>query len=86
MPTTLKKPDIAWSNEKMNINTPVPTIYGKSFDRYSETWKKQIEHHFNHYKDLKKPGTLEVTGFGSPEEAWKVINECRQLAETQKWW
>lgn len=25
---------------------------------------KQIEHHFNHYKDLKKPGSTVVKGFG----------------------
>lgn len=37
---------------------------------------KQIEHHFTHYKDLKKPGTTNVMGFGDAEEAKQVINEC----------
>jgi len=26
----------------MNINTPVPTLYGNTFEKFSETWKKQI--------------------------------------------
>ena len=34
---------------------------------------KQIEFHFNHYKDLKKPGTTEVKSFDGPEEAKKII-------------
>lgn len=42
----------------------------------SDAWKKQIEHHFNHYKDLKKPGTTKVLGWGDAAEAWKVINDC----------
>ena len=36
---------------------------------------KQIEHHFNHYKDLKKPGTTEVKGFGDAERAKEIIKE-----------
>jgi len=37
--------------------------------------KKKLEHHFTHYKDLKKPGSTVVTGWGDVEEAKKVINE-----------
>ncbi len=36
---------------------------------------KQIEFHFNHYKDLKKPGTTTVTSWGDVEEAKSVIKE-----------
>lgn len=35
----------------------------------------QIEFHFNHYKDLKKPGTTTVESWGDVEEAKKVIAE-----------
>ena len=35
----------------------------------------QIEFHFNHYKDLKKPGTTIVKGWGDIEEAKAVIYE-----------
>ncbi len=36
---------------------------------------KQIEHHFNHYKDLKKPGSTVVKGFGDVERAKEIIRE-----------
>lgn len=39
-------------------------------------WKEKIEHHFTHYKDLKKPGSTKVLGWGDIEEAKKIINEC----------
>lgn len=35
----------------------------------------QIEHHFTHYKDLKKPGSTIVKGFGDIEEAKEIIRE-----------
>ena len=47
----------------------------KSLDDLGEHWKRQIEHHFSHYKDLKKPGTTKVWGWGDIEEAKKVIAE-----------
>jgi len=40
-----------------------------------ETWKQLVEHHFTHYKDLKRPGTTKVTGWGDIEEAKKIIEE-----------
>lgn len=40
-------------------------------------WIKQIEHHFNHYKDLKKPGSTNVLGWGDIEEAKKTVIECQ---------
>jgi inorganic pyrophosphatase len=36
---------------------------------------KQIEFHFNHYKDLKKPGTTIVQSWGDAVEAKQVIHE-----------
>ena len=62
--------------------------YGKivHHDELGEAWHKQLEHHFTHYKDLKKPGSTKVLGFGSPEEAWKIILECSARANENKWW
>lgn len=40
-------------------------------------WKKKLEHHFNHYKDLKKPGSTSVKSWGNAEEAKKIIKECQ---------
>ncbi len=34
---------------------------------------KQLEHHFTHYKDLKKPGSTKVLGWGDTEEAKAII-------------
>lgn len=35
----------------------------------------QITHHFTHYKDLKKPGSTIVKGWGDIEEAKAIIHE-----------
>ena len=37
---------------------------------------KQLEHHFTHYKDLKKPGSTKVLGWGDADEAKHTINSC----------
>ena len=47
----------------------------KSLDDLGERWKQQIEHHFTHYKDLKKPGSTKVLGWGDQEAAIAVIAE-----------
>lgn len=46
-----------------------------SLDDLGERWRQQIEHHFTHYKDLKKPGTTKVLGWGDIEAAKAVIAE-----------
>ena len=38
--------------------------------------REKLEHHFTHYKDLKKPGSTIVKGWGDAEEAKQVIAEC----------
>ena len=61
--------------------------YGKITD-YKELGDaaiKQLEHHFNHYKDLKSGGT-KVRGFTGADEAWKIIKECSDRAQADKWW
>lgn len=54
-----------------------------SLDDLSDGWKKQVEHHFNHYKDLKKPGSTKVEGWGDEAEAWSVIKECSERYKKQ---
>lgn len=46
-----------------------------SLDDLGERWKQKVEHHFTHYKDLKKPGSTKVMGWGDVEAAKKVITE-----------
>ncbi len=47
-----------------------------SLEDLSERWKQKIAHHFTHYKDLKKPGSTKVLGWGDATEAKKIIVEC----------
>ena len=47
-----------------------------SLDDLGERWKQQLEHHFSHYKDLKRAGTTKVLGWGDIDEATATINEC----------
>jgi len=44
---------------------------------------KQIEFHFNHYKDLKKAGTTIVKSWGDIEEAKAVIHESIERWNTK---
>ncbi len=43
-----------------------------------DLWKQMVAHHFDHYKDLKKPGSTKVLGWGDVEEAKKIISDCIQ--------
>jgi inorganic pyrophosphatase len=43
----------------------------------------QIEHHFTHYKDLKKPGSTVVKGWGDVEEAKAIIHESIERWNTK---
>ena len=47
----------------------------KSLDDLGERWKQKITEHFSHYKDLKKPGTTLVNGWGDVEAAKTIIAE-----------
>ena len=48
----------------------------KSLEDLPKQLIAQIEHHFTHYKDLKKPGSTVVKGFGDAEEAKQIIHEA----------
>lgn len=37
---------------------------------------KQLEHHFTHYKDLKKPGSTIIKGWGDADEAKAIVKQC----------
>ena len=47
-------------------------------------WKAKIEHHFTHYKDLKKPGSTKVVGWGDVEEAKAIVNSCIERYNNQQ--
>lgn len=47
----------------------------QSLDDLGERWKQMVAEHFNHYKDLKKPGSTKVEGWGDVEAAKAIIAE-----------
>lgn len=55
----------------------------QTLDDLGEQWKKQIDHHFSRYKDLKKPGSTKVLGFGDVTKAHEVITECIERWQNQ---
>jgi inorganic pyrophosphatase len=55
----------------------------KSLGDLGDRWKQQIEEHFKHYKDLKKPGTTKVLGWGNIEDAKKVVAESIERYQKQ---
>lgn len=48
----------------------------KTLGDLPEQLLKQIEFHFNHYKDLKKPGTTVVQGWGDIEKAKEITKKA----------
>lgn len=49
-----------------------------SYEDLGEHWLKETKYYWEHYKDLKKPGTCTVNGFFGIEEAVKVIKDCEE--------
>ncbi|MBL8159382.1 inorganic diphosphatase [Candidatus Saccharibacteria bacterium] len=54
----------------------------ETLDDLGERWKQKVEHHFAHYKDLKKPGSTVVEGWGDAEAAKAIIRESIERAKT----
>jgi inorganic pyrophosphatase len=63
-------------NDHKIVCVPEDDRHWGALDELSDKWKEQIVHHFTHYKDLKKPGTTKVLGWGTATEAWKIIESC----------
>ena len=55
----------------------------KSFEQLGKQWIKETTYYWEHYKDLKKPGTCTVNGFFGVEKAVEIIKSCekRYLSE-----
>ena len=54
-----------------------------SFEQLGGQWLKETQYYWEHYKDLKKPGTCRVNGFLGVQKAVEIIKACeaRYLAE-----
>ncbi len=54
-----------------------------SWKDLGEHWEKETQHYFEHYKDLKKPGTCKVLGFFGVDEAREIVKECQDRYEKE---
>jgi inorganic pyrophosphatase len=54
-----------------------------SLDDIGKALKGRIEHHFGHYKDLKKPGSTKILGWGNIDDAKKVIKDSIDRYQNQ---
>lgn len=54
-----------------------------SYTELGEHWQKVVSHYFEHYKDLKKPGTCKPLGFFDTQEALNIIKECQERYEKE---
>jgi inorganic pyrophosphatase len=82
----LKMQDEAGGDEKI-IAVPVPRLtrrYEKvlSYTDLPDITLKQIEHFFQHYKDLESNKWVEVLGWGDAAEAKQMIVESIERART----
>lgn len=46
-----------------------------SLEDLGKRWQEKISEHFSHYKDLKKPGSTKVLGWGDIDEAKRIIDD-----------
>jgi inorganic pyrophosphatase len=47
-----------------------------SYEQLGDHWRQETQYYWEHYKDLKKPGTCKVNGFLDTQEAVRIIKEC----------
>ena len=47
-----------------------------SFEQLGDHWKKETQYYWEHYNDLKKPGTCKVNGVLGVADAVRIIKEC----------
>ena len=50
----------------------------KSFEQLGKHWINETTYYWEHYKDLKKPGTCTVNGFFGVEKAVQIIKSCEE--------
>ena len=84
----LRMQDEAGGDEKI-IAVPVPRLtrrYEKVLNYLDlpEITLKQIEHFFEHYKDLESSKWVKVLGWGDAEEAKRLIVESIERAKTKR--
>ncbi len=61
---------VAVPSDDRNTNDSI-----QSLTDLGERWQQKISEHFTHYKDLKKPGSTKVLGWGDIEAAKQIIRD-----------
>lgn len=84
----LKMQDEAGGDEKI-IAVPVPRLTRRyetvhNYTDLPEITRQQIEHFFEHYKDLEKGKWVKVAGWGDAKEAQAMIMEGVERAKAGK--
>ncbi len=49
-----------------------------SYEQLGDHWIKETQYYWEHYKDLKKPGTCSVNGFFGVTKAVEIIKSCEE--------
>ena len=60
------------------LNSDKRVDHVKSIKDLGEHFEKENTYYWEHYKDLKKPGTCKVLGFYDENEAIKITKECAE--------
>lgn len=60
------------------LNDDKRVAHIKTTEDLGEYFKTESTYYWEHYKDLKKPGTCKVKGFFDIDEAVKIIDECAE--------
>jgi inorganic pyrophosphatase len=84
----LKMQDEAGGDEKI-VAVPVPKVSRRyenvhEYTDLPEITRQQIQHFFEHYKDLEGGKWVKVTGWGNAEEARRCISEAIERFASQK--
>jgi inorganic pyrophosphatase len=84
----LKMDDEAGGDEKI-IAVPAPKLSRRYEDVHNytdlpEITRQQIQHFFEHYKDLEGGKWVKVAGWGDAEEARRIITESIERAKNAK--
>lgn len=65
------------------INDDKRSSHIKSIEDLGEQFIKETTYYWEHYKDLKKPGTWKVEWFFGIDEAKKIIQECEERYQSE---
>lgn len=64
------------------LNDDKRVAHIKTLADLGEYFEKETTYYWEHYKDLKKPGTCTVDGFFDTAESIRIIDECAERYQT----